>query len=91
LSFSAAGWLFTSSTEWQRRLTARDYLRLLAVIGACVVLIATTRGKEFPGFERFVRHPVFLTALWLLLCSLYIRRWRILRRTPEPNSNEPIV
>lgn len=88
LSICAAGWLFTSRAEWQRRVPARELLGVVAIIGALVALIVITHGKEFPGADRFVRHPIFLASFWLLTCSLYLWHWRTLRRGPRASSND---
>ena len=90
-SFLVASWLFIPRAEWQRRLTARDYVGICAVLGAFAVLVLTLRGKEFPAFGRFMQRPGFLVPLWVLLCSGFVWRWRALHRTAKATSDPAVA
>jgi hypothetical protein len=71
-----------------RSLSGRELfwvLTVLAALGAgLITVVVTTRGKEFPAFEHFVRHPAFISLFWLLLCFANVYSWCRMRRTQQP-------
>jgi len=83
LSICAGCYYFFSvatSPDGNKILKRRDYFWIFAGVAVFVVLAVLIGHREFPTFDAFIKHPVFLISLWLLLSTFTIWLW-FLRRS----------